>query len=129
MKSFRLQKPQSLRSPGRRAEARRKLKLAPQTNWAMRVLLFLAIGTSELLAQQNSARLPLEVVVQDSSGNPVTDLAAGDFEIAVDGRSLPLTAIEFVGKGSRYPRGNFSPPFPAPGDALRSIVILIDTPG
>jgi VWFA-related protein len=96
---------------------------------AVGILLFFAIGTSELFAQQNSVRLPLDVVVQDSSGNPMTDLAAGDFDIAVDGRSLPVTAVEFVGEGSRSPRGIFSPPFPAPGDALRSIVILIDTLG
>ena len=95
----------------------------------LRVLLLFAVGIPEVLAQQNSVRLPLDVVVQDSSGNPVTDLASGDFDVAVDGRSLPVTGVEFVGEGSRSPRRIFSPPFPAPGDALRSIVILIDTLG
>jgi VWFA-related protein len=96
---------------------------------AVGAFLFFAVGIPEPLAQQNSVRVPLDVVVEDSSGNPVTDLAAGDFSVAVDGRSLPLTGVEFLGEGSRSPRTIFSPPFPAPGDALRSIVIVIDTLG
>lgn len=95
---------------------------------ASAVLLF-AIGIPNLFAQQNNALIPLDVVVQDSAGNPVTDLASGDFDIAVDGRSIPLTSLEFVGEGARGPREILSPPFPAPGDALRSIVILIDDLG
>ena len=89
-------------------------------------LLFFTVGVTALLAQQNSV---LDVVVHDSSGNPVTDLAAGDFDVTVDGHSVPLTGVEFVGEGSRSARRIFSPPFPATGDPLRSIVVLIDSLG
>jgi VWFA-related protein len=95
---------------------------------ASTVLLF-AFGVPELFALPNNSLIPIDVVVQDSSGNPVTDLAASDFDIAVDGRAFPLTGVEFVGEGASRPREIFAPPFPAPGDALRSLVILIDDLG
>src|SRR5579862_8369760 len=95
---------------------------------ASTVLLF-AFGFPQLFAQRNSSLIPINVVVQDSSGNPVTDLTSGDFDIAVDGRAFPLTGIEFVGEGASGPREIFAPPFPAPGGALRSLVILIDDLG
>ena len=96
---------------------------------AVGAVLLLAIGIPELFAWQNNTRTTLDVVVEDASGNPVTDLAPGDFDVTVDGRPHALIDLEYVGEGAPHPREIFSPPFPAAGDALRSIVILIDDLG
>src|ERR1017187_7505105 len=37
-----------------------------------------------------------DVVVTDSSGKPITDLAPADFEIRQDGRVQPITNFSFV---------------------------------
>jgi VWFA-related protein len=91
--------------------------------------LVLAVGIPALFAQHNNARMPLDVVVEDSSGNPVPDLEPDDFTILEDGRLRPITGLEYIGEGVLERRAPPSLTFSAPGEPLRSIVILIDDSG
>jgi len=75
-------------------------------------VLLLALCAPELFAGSGTSLIPIDVIVQDSSGNPITDLTPGDFDLAVDGRPVPATGLD-----------------PVPGDPLRSIAILIDDLG
>jgi VWFA-related protein len=101
------------------------------SRYAASAVFFFAVGfpgpVAQLAAQQSSARISLDVVVEDPSGNPVLDLAAGDFEILEDGRPRPISDFAFVGGGVT----SLAKPSPllVPGDPLRSIAIVIDDLG
>jgi VWFA-related protein len=72
--------------------------------------------------------MPLDVVVEDASGNPVPDLGPDDFTILEDGRLRPITGLAYIAGGALELPAPPSLTFPTPGEPLRSIVILIDDP-
>src|SRR5438876_672513 len=39
----------------------------------------------------------VDAIVADSSGQPLMDLAAGDFTVLDDGRPVPLQSVRFLG--------------------------------
>lgn len=67
----------------------------------------LAAQTGSLSRAVSISVTNVDVVVTDSSGKPITDLTAADFEIRQDGKVQPITNFSFVHN-----------PLPAPPPAL-----------
>ena len=69
-------------------------------------LLVLAVGRGPAAAQEqqpprttfksNVDLVPVDVNVVDKNGRPVTDLTAGDFTLAVDGKPRRIASAQFI---------------------------------
>jgi VWFA-related protein len=78
----------------------------------------------------------IDAVVTDSHGNHVTDLAAGDFELLLDGKPQVLKVFELVNAAksaavtSAARASAIAPPSPQasikPGDVRRTVVLFVD---
>ena len=60
----------------------------------------------------------VDVVVTDSKGQPITDLAAADFEVRQDGVVQPLTNFSFIRNAPPAPAEDAPPATPAPAPLL-----------
>jgi VWFA-related protein len=73
----------------------------------------------------------ISVTVLDRKGNPVTDLAAGDFQIQDNGKPRPVAFFRFEGAvesgrpAPALPRGVFSNTAEASGRASRNVTALV----
>jgi VWFA-related protein len=86
------------------------------------VSLSLAADTGSVTRSVSVSVTNVDVVVTDSSGKPITDLAPADFEIRQDGRVQPITNFSFVVNPLPAPppvleHGQTPPPAIVPPDA------------
>jgi VWFA-related protein len=104
---------------------------------AVALALPLAAQTGSVSRSVSVSVTNVDVVVTDSSGKPITDLAPADFEIRQDGRVQPITNFSFVRnplpppapvlEHGQTPEPAIVPPDAAPPAAARAhLIVFLD---